>query len=106
VSLLAWESIDNVRIKFPGLKIEAGSFAENLTVEGIKLELLPIGTLLQVGDSVVLKITQIGKKCHTKCAIYHKIGNCIMPVEGVFAEVIKNGMVRSGDRVKLISVVP
>ncbi|MFH1228596.1 MAG: MOSC domain-containing protein [Planctomycetota bacterium] len=100
VSLLAIESIDRFRKQFPDLAVDFGSFAENLTTEGIELKSLPIGTLLNIGESVQLKVTQIGKECHTKCAIYHKVGNCIMPLEGVFAEVVKGGKVKTGDEIK------
>ncbi|MBI4713230.1 MAG: MOSC domain-containing protein [Planctomycetes bacterium] len=98
VSLLAKESIDKMRDK--GLELVEGSFAENLTTEGIELKTLPIGTELTVGAEVLLRITQIGKECHTKCAIYRKMGDCIMPNEGVFAEVVKGGTVKVGDTIE------
>lgn len=90
VSLLALESIDKMRAK--GLDLEPGSFAENITTQGIDLLNLPIGTRL-VTDSVELEITQIGKKCHTKCNIFQQVGDCVMPKEGVFAKVIKEGVI-------------
>ncbi len=95
VSLLAVESIDKMRsLKFD---VGPGDFAENLTTEGIDLVSLPVGTHISVGDEITLEISQIGKKCHTKCAIYQQTGKCIMPKEGVFAKVIHGGLVRTGD---------
>lgn len=99
VSLLAKESIDFMRGK--GLDVGFGSFAENLTTEGIDLVSLPVGTLLSVGNEVLLRISQIGKECHTRCAIYHKVGDCVMPREGVFAEVVQGGEVKVGDEVRV-----
>ena len=89
------EAIDTMRQKV--LRVSRGLFAENLTTEGVDLKNLPIGTELKVGLTVRLKITQIGKKCHTKCAIFRKVGECIMPLEGVFAEVLESGTVKVGD---------
>ncbi|MCX7774259.1 MAG: MOSC domain-containing protein [Clostridia bacterium] len=94
VSLLGVESID--KMSALGIKgLCAGKFAENLTTEGIELYGLPVGARLQIGE-VVLEITQIGKECHQKCAIYHTIGDCVMPKEGIFARVIQGGIVRAG----------
>jgi len=99
VSLLGQESID--RMKELGIKgLCTGRFAENLTTEGIELYSLPIGARLEVGP-VLLEITQIGKECHQKCAIYHLVGDCVMPKEGVFARVIRGGLVRAGDTIKV-----
>lgn len=89
VSLLAWESIEKCGLA-------AGDFAENITMEGIPAVSLVLGALLQIGDAV-LKISKIGKECHTKCNIYIKVGDCIMPREGIFAEVVKGGIVRAGE---------
>lgn len=100
VSLLATESIDKMRQL--GLNVGPGDFAENLTCEGIDLASLPVGTQVSIGKEVILEITQIGKECHTRCAIYHKIGKCIMPEEGVFAKVAKGGLVKSGDVIRLL----
>jgi MOSC domain-containing protein YiiM len=97
VSLLADESIEKMRKL--GVKVVAGSFAENLTTEGIELVTLPIGTRLNVGNDVVLEISQIGKECHTRCAIFQQVGTCVMPTEGVFARVIKGGEVKPGDAI-------
>ena len=97
VSLLAQESIEKMRAL--GLDVGPGDFAENLTTEGIDLVSLPIGTKLSVGKRVTLEITQIGKECHTKCAIFHQVGQCIMPEEGVFARVVRGGVVETGDQI-------
>lgn len=97
VSLLAIESIAKMRAL--GFDVGAGDFAENLTTKGIELLCLPIGTRLFIGEAVMLEVTQIGKECHTRCAIYHQIGKCIMPNEGVFARVVRGGLVRAGDTI-------
>lgn len=102
VSLLAIESITKMRNR--GFDVGPGDFAENLTTEGIGLTSLAIGARLSVGQGVVLEITQIGKDCHTKCAIYRKIGKCVMPKEGIFARVVKGGVVRSGDEVSICQI--
>ena len=99
VSLLAVESIDKMRAL--GLELKPGDFAENLTTEGIDLLSLPVGTRMSVGEQVVLEVTQIGKECHTGCAIYQQVGKCIMPEEGVFARVIRGGPVRTGDQIEV-----
>jgi len=100
VSLLATESIDKMRSL--GLDIGPGDFAENLTCEGIDLISLPVGTQVSIGKDVNLEITQIGKECHSGCAIYRQIGKCIMPKEGVFAKVIKGGLVKAGDTIRVL----
>ncbi len=97
VSLLANESIE--KMKAMGLKVGYGDFAENITTEGIDLVHLPIGTTIQIGNSVILRVTQIGKECHTRCAIYYQAGDCVMPKEGIFAEVISEGEVKVGDEI-------
>ncbi len=99
VSLLAVESIEKMRSL--GFDVGPGDFAENLTSEGIDLVFLPIGTHMSIGKEIVLEITQIGKECHTGCAIFHQIGKCIMPKEGVFAKVIRGGLVRAGDQIRI-----
>ena len=98
VSLLAKESIDKMREL--GLDVDNGDFAENLTTSGIDLPRLPIGSQLQIGETL-LEVTQIGKECHTRCAIYHQAGDCVMPKEGIFAKVLQGGVIRPGDRVAL-----
>ena len=95
VSLLAVESINKVNEK--GIVTKPGDFAENLTTEGIELHTLPVGTRLNIGEGVIMEVTQIGKKCHTGCAVFERIGDCIMPREGIFAKVIEGGVVRPGD---------
>ncbi len=99
VSLLASESADKVREK--GLDIDDGRFAENITTEGIELFTLPIGTKLEIGESIQ-EVTQIGKECHTGCAIKALVGDCVMPREGIFTKVIKSGWVKTGDTIKII----
>ena len=97
VSLLAIESIR--KMQNMGLDVDAGDFAENITSEGVDLVALPVGSQLKVGE-VLLEVTQIGKECHTRCAIYHQAGDCVMPKEGVFAKVLTNGVVKSGDAIE------
>lgn len=99
ISLLATESINKMRAL--GLDVTAGDFAENITTSGIELVQLPIGSLLRVGETL-LEVTQIGKECHTRCAIYYQAGDCVMPKEGIFARVIAGGAVRSGDMVQAV----
>jgi molybdopterin adenylyltransferase len=95
VSLLANESIEKMRAK--GLNVGYGDFAENVTTEGVDLVCLPIGTKICIGNSVILRVTQIGKECHERCAIYYQAGDCVMPKEGIFAEVVTEGEVKVGD---------
>ena len=97
VSLLANESIQKMRAM--GLNVGYGDFAENITTEGIDLVHLPIGTIIHIGNQVVLRVTQIGKECHERCAIYYQAGDCVMPKEGIFAEVINDGKVAAGDEI-------
>ena len=97
VSLLAQESIDKMRKL--GLDVNAGDFAENITTSGIDLVSLPVGSRLQVGETL-LEVTQIGKECHTRCAIFYQAGDCVMPKEGIFVRVITGGTIRPGDEVK------
>jgi len=100
VSLLSVDSINKMRDK--GADVSFGDFAENLTVEGIELFTLPVGTRLRVGSGVILEVTQIGKKCHQGCAIMQQVGDCVMPREGIFARVIKGGPVKTGDPIEVI----
>ena len=97
VSLLAIESIR--KMQKMGLDVDAGDFAENITTQEIDLVALPIGLQLKVGETL-LEVTQIGKECHNRCAIYHQAGDCVMPKEGVFAKVLTNGVVKSGDAIE------
>jgi MOSC domain-containing protein YiiM len=101
ISLLGIESIN--KITRSGIKIKFGDFAENLTIEGINLVKLSVGTRLKVGQHILLEITQIGKTCHHDCEIKKKIGDCVMPKEGVFARVLKGGIVRSGDNIYVVN---
>jgi MOSC domain-containing protein YiiM len=100
VSLLAQESIDKMRGL--GLDVSPGDFAENVTTTGIDLVSLPIGTCLQIGNAM-LEITQIGKECHNRCAIYDQAGDCVMPKEGIFAKVVVGGIIRAGYRVQKVN---
>jgi MOSC domain-containing protein YiiM len=101
VSLLADESVDKMRTK--GLAdLRPGAFGENLLTRGIDLLSLDIGDRLQVGDGVLLEVSQIGKECVDRCAIYYQAGDCIMPREGIFARVIAGGRIRPGDAVRVI----
>lgn len=98
VSLLALESIEKMRAK--GLDVHPGDFAENITTKGLDLVSLPIGTEIRIGQ-VRLKVSQIGKQCHSRCAIFALAGDCIMPREGIFATVEEGGQVARGDRVEV-----
>ncbi|MBQ0059425.1 MAG: MOSC domain-containing protein [Lachnospiraceae bacterium] len=96
ISLLASESVDKMKAVFPDIPI--GAFAENILTEGIQVAALPIGTQLMVGDTV-LEISKIGKECHKDCAIRKQGGDCVMPREGVFAIVLKEGRIKGGDEI-------
>jgi MOSC domain-containing protein YiiM len=102
VSLLGLESIE--KMVALGLGVGPGDFAENVTTSGIDLLALPIGTVLRLGDSAELEISQIGKVCHTRCAIYYQAGDCVMPREGLFAVVRAAGEVRVGDSIEVVSL--
>ena len=113
VSLLAVESIERqkqvlLKSGSPGVScpkggelLVPGGFAENLTTQGLALSTIPIGTRLRIGDAVILEISKIGKECHQHCAIFHALGDCVMPREGVFARVIRGGTVRPDDEVNV-----
>ncbi len=100
VSLLAVESIN--RMRGLGVDVGSGDFAENLTTEGLDLVSLPVGTRVSIGKDIILEVTQIGKECHTRCAIYRQVGKCIMPEEGVFAKVVRQGFVSTGDEIRVL----
>jgi len=100
VSLLAMESIEKIIAK--GLDVAPGDFAENLTTIGIDLPSLPVGTKMKVGDEVLMEVTQIGKKCHSGCAIFEQIGDCVMPREGIFTKILKGGKIKKGDPIVLV----
>ncbi|MGD0408101.1 MAG: MOSC domain-containing protein [Candidatus Limnocylindrales bacterium] len=102
VSLLGQESIDKMVAE--GLSVGPGDFAENITTSGIDLLSLPIGSVIKIGGSPELEISQIGKVCHTKCAIYYQAGDCVMPREGLFAVVRAEGEVRVGDIIEVLSL--
>jgi MOSC domain-containing protein YiiM len=97
VSLLALESIK--KMQEMGLDVKPGDFAENITTEGLDLVSLPLGTTLRIGSWVIGEVSQIGKECHTRCAIYYQSGDCVMPKEGIFIKVLNGGKVRAGDGV-------
>ena len=101
VSLLATESI--AKMQAAGLAVGPGDFAENLTTRGLDLCHLPIGTRLRVGSAALLEISQIGKICHERCAIFYQAGDCVMPREGIFAVVLKGGAVQSGDIIEVVT---
>ena len=100
VSLLAMESINKIQQK--GLEVSPGDFAENITTSGLNIWELPMGTQLAVGSEALLEVTQIGKECHDRCAIYHQVGDCVMPREGVFTRVLRGGTIRPGDEVRVL----
>jgi MOSC domain-containing protein YiiM len=104
ISLLAMESI--AKIRAAGMDVAPGDFAENITTEGLELWRLPVGTRLQLGATVVLEVTQIGKECHQRCAIFHQVGDCVMPREGIFARVLQRGTVQAGDPVIVLDELP
>jgi MOSC domain-containing protein YiiM len=99
VSLLAWESIEKMRAV--GLNVGCGSFAENITTKGLSLVDLPVGTRLRLGGALV-EVTQIGKECHDRCAIYYQAGDCVMPREGIFVRVCEGGSVHTGDAIEVL----
>lgn len=103
VSILSWDRMkeENFCLKKGGIELSPGIYAENLTVEGIDLRNLKVGTRLKIND-VILEVSQIGKKCHLHCEIYKKIGRCLMPEEGIFARVIRGGKIKVGDKIEII----
>jgi molybdenum cofactor synthesis domain-containing protein len=103
ISLLDEADIDGMRVQ--GLKLQPGAFGENLVVEGLNLGGLGIGSQLRVGEAL-LELTQIGKVCHTRCAIYHETGDCIMPRTGLFATVLAGGEVQPGMAIETVKEVP
>ena len=103
VSLLGLEQIEEFRAR--GAEVDFGAFGENLIADGFHFRTLPVGTRFQIGD-VLLEMTQIGKECHSHCAIYKVMGDCIMPREGVFAKVLHGGTVRKGDEIRIIGRQP
>lgn len=100
ISLLAEESIDTMRASCP-VPLDAGTFAENINTVGTNLKNLPVGTRLRIGETEV-EVTQIGKECHGGCAIKKAAGRCVMPTEGIFAIVVREGTVRAGDTIEVV----
>ncbi len=94
VSLLSFDEVEKFRAR--GANVADGAFGENLLVEGFDFKTFPVGTVFECND-VVLELTQIGKKCHSECEIFHQVGDCIMPREGVFARVLHGGVIKAGD---------
>ena len=101
VSLLSYEKIEEFRKK--GVDIGLGAFGENLIVSGYDFRSLPVGTRFRCGDAI-LEMTQIGKECHSHCEIYKRMGECIMPREGVFAVVLEGGTIRKGDNLEIMEM--
>jgi MOSC domain-containing protein YiiM len=99
ISLLAVESIDKMVAR--GARVGPGDFAENITTQGIDLGGLHLGSRLRLGDTAELEITQFGKQCHSRCAIFQQVGDCVMPREGVFAKVVRPGRIAAGDRIEV-----
>ena len=104
ISLLAEESVDTMRAASPS-PLDAGVFAENINTIGIDLKHLPVGTRLRIGETEV-EVTQIGKECHSDCAIRKAAGKCVMPTEGIFAVVVREGTVRAGDEIEILEATP
>jgi MOSC domain-containing protein YiiM len=103
VSLLDYGQVEAFNAK--GGEVDHGAFGENILVSGIDLKSLPVGSKLQVGPAT-LEVTQIGKECHSHCQIFYRVGDCIMPREGIFAKVLTGGEVRKGDQVVVAAVQP
>jgi len=101
LSFLASESIENASSET--FKLNFGDFAENIATTGIDWKNQPVGRIFNLGDTARVEITQIGKECHKKCAIYYRTGDCIMPKEGVFAKVLKGGIIKIGDTIERVS---
>ena len=102
VSLLAWESIEKARAR--DLDVKEGDFAENFCTEGIDVMHMPMGTQVKIGEDLIIEISQIGKVCHTRCAIYYLAGDCIFPREGIFGVVLQGGTVKPGDTLEVLKV--
>lgn len=100
ISLLAEESVDSMRSASP-ISLDEGVFAENINTVGIDLKHLPVGTHLRIGETEV-EVTQIGKECHNDCAIKQAVGKCVMPTEGIFAVVVREGIIRAGDEIEIL----
>jgi len=101
ISLLSFESISEVVAQ--GIIVSPGDFAENITTEGIDLKEIKVCDKILLGENTKIEITQIGKKCHSKCEIFKQLGDCIMPRDGLFAKVIKSGSIKVGDKIEVIN---
>ncbi|MBU0464571.1 MAG: MOSC domain-containing protein [Proteobacteria bacterium] len=101
LSFLASESIENASSE--DFKLNFGDFAENIATTGIDWKSQPIGQVFKLGDEALVEITQIGKECHQKCAIFYRTGDCIMPKEGVFAKILKGGTIKVGDKIERVN---
>lgn len=99
ISLLAMESIKKMQKQ--GLDVGPGDFGENIVTSGIELASLSVETKICLGDEAILRVSQIGKSCHDRCAIYYQAGDCIMPREGIFGEVMKGGFIKKGDNITI-----
>ncbi len=99
ISLLSAESIEELQAK--GLNVAAGDFAENITTQGLDMQMLQVRDVLKIGGQIRLEITQRGKKCHSRCGVFERLGECIMPREGVFVRVTQGGSVRVGDVIEV-----
>lgn len=100
VSFLSSENI--LKSRKQGLDVTFGDFAENISTSGIDWKTIPVGKKIRLGRKAVVEITQIGKICHNKCAIFYKAGDCIMPKEGVFAKVLQEGQIQCGDEIEIL----
>jgi MOSC domain-containing protein YiiM len=100
VSLLALESIK--KMQSMGIDVQPGDFAENITTEGIDLLSLPLGTRIKIGSEVIGEVSQIGKECHSRCAIYYQAGDCVMPKEGIFIRILKGGRIKKDDNIAVM----
>jgi len=100
VSLLAKDSVDRMRAR--GLDLDSGDFAENIVTDGLVLHILPVGTKIRLGKTAICEVTQIGKECHTGCAIAVQTGECVMPKEGIFVRILEEGEIRAGDRIEVL----
>jgi len=101
LSFLASESIENASSE--AFKLNFGDFAENVATTGIDWKNQPVGQVFKLGEKALVEITQIGKECHKKCAIYYRTGDCIMPKEGVFAKILKGGIIKIGDTIEQVA---
>lgn len=101
VSLLAMESI--AKMQAQGVEVGPGDFAENITTTGIDVCGLPVGTHLRIGADALVEVTQIGKECHDRCAIFYQAGTCVMPTEGIFVKILHGGTIKAGDLIQVVA---